>query len=52
MACAASQYFKPHRPSDQAPAVVKLAAFNHFDECSELIEIDTAHGYKHRLLFL
>jgi hypothetical protein len=24
---------------------------NHFDECSELIETEAAHGYKCRLLF-
>jgi hypothetical protein len=29
----------------------ETAAFNHFDKCSELIEIETAHGYKRRLLF-
>ena len=28
-----------------------LAAFNHFDESSELIEIEAAHGYKCCLLF-
>jgi hypothetical protein len=32
-------------------AAVKLAAFNHFYECSELIEIEAAHGYKFRLSF-
>jgi len=30
----------------------ETAAFNRFDKRSELIEIETAHGYKRRLLFL
>jgi hypothetical protein len=48
----------PFPGSDVSPQAVQLpcrrsetAAFNHFDERSELIEIETAHGYKRRLLF-
>jgi hypothetical protein len=38
-------------PGQFFAAAVKLAAFNHFYECSELIEIEVAHGYKFRFSF-